>query len=119
MVIKQGEIYWIDFGEPIGSMPGFLRPCAIVQNDVFNASMIATVLVAPITSNMRLAEAPGNVALRKKEAGLRQASVVNVSQLITVDKSMLQERIGKLSEKRLREVLDGIFLVINPAAPQR
>ncbi len=69
MVIRQGEVYWIDFGEPIGSMPGFLRPCVIVQNDVFNASKIATVLVAPITSNMRLALAPGNVALRKKEAG--------------------------------------------------
>lgn len=68
MVIRQGEIYWVDFGEPIGSMPGFQRPCVIIQNDVFNASKIAAVIVAAVTSNMRLAQAPGNVALRKKKA---------------------------------------------------
>lgn len=115
MVIRQGEVYWVDFGEPIGSMPGFKRPCVIIQNDVFNASKIATVIVAAVTSNMRLAQAPGNVALRKKEAGLPKASVVNVSQLMTVDKSMLQEKIGKLSEKRFGEILDGVHLVVNPA----
>ena len=74
MVIRQGEIYWIDFGEPLGSMPGYERPCVIIQNNVFNASGIATLIVAAITSNVQLALAPGNVPLRKKEAGLPKAS---------------------------------------------
>jgi len=115
MVIRQSELYWVDFGEPIGSMPGFERPCVIVQNNIFNASGIATVIVAAITSNMRLAQAPGNVALRKKEAGLPKACVVNVSQLMTIDKSMLQRRIGKLSDTRFNEILGGIYRVLNPA----
>ncbi len=114
MVIQQGEIYWIDFGVPIGSMPGYSRPCVVVQNNVFNASRIATLLVATLTSNLNLAQAPGNVLLRQNEAGLSQTSVVNVSQLMTVDKAMLRERVGKLSKARIQEIVDGIHLVVNP-----
>ncbi len=114
MVILLGEIYWVDFGEPIGSMPGYRWPCVIVQNNIFNASRISTILVAAITTNLNLAQAPGNVLLRKNEGGLSQASVVNISQLMTIDKFMLQERIGKLSKTRIQEIVDGIHLVVNP-----
>lgn len=113
-MISQGEVHWVDFGAPQGSEPGPRRPCVIVQNDAFNASRISTVVVAVITSNVRLAEAFGNVALRKGEAGLRRASVVNVSQVATVDRSMLDGRIGQLTRRRLGEVLGGIYGMLHP-----
>ena len=114
MTLAQGEVHWVDFRAPQGSEPGYRRPCVVVQNDAFNASAISTVVVAVITSNLRLGPAFGNVSLRKGEAGLARRSVVNISQIATVDRSMLRGRVGKLSVRRLREVLEGIYGLLNP-----
>ena len=114
MVINQGDIYWIDLEEPRESEPGYRHPHLVVQNNVFNRSQIRTVLVCPLTSNLKRASAPGNVVLDKKEANLPKQSVVNVSQVFTVDKSQLGEYIGTLSSRRVRQVLEGIKLVIEP-----
>ncbi len=114
MVIQQGEVHWVDFGAPKGSSPAYRRPCVVVQNDAFNASRISTVVVAAITSNLRLGHAFGNVALRKGEAGLRVKSIVNISQLATVDRSLLAGRIGKLSQRRMAEVLAGVYALLEP-----
>jgi mRNA interferase MazF len=113
-VIKQGEVHWVDFGSPKGSRPAFRRPCVVVQDDAFNSSRLATVVVVAITSNLRLAHAFGNVTLRKGEAGLKRRSVVNISQIATVDRSMLDERIGSLRQERLHEVLQGVFAMLTP-----
>lgn len=111
MVIRQGEVYWLHlFG--IGSEPAGRRPAIIVQADHFNRSAINTAVVAAITSNLRLGEMPGNVRLRKGEAGLPQPSVVNVSQLRTVDRSRLSERIGTVGDERLAQILRGLALVL-------
>ena len=111
MVIRQGEVYWMHlFG--IGSEPAGRRPAIVVQADHFNRSAINTAVVAAITSNLRLGEMPGNVRLRKGEAGLSQASVVNVSQLRTVDRSRLSERIGAVGDERLAQILRGLALVL-------
>jgi len=113
-VIRQGEVHWVDLGDPRGSEPAHRRPCVIVQNDAFNASRISTVVVAILTSNLRLGQAFGNVTLRKGEAGLPRRSVATISQLATVDRSMLDGRIGKLSRRRLDEVLLGIYALLRP-----
>ncbi len=114
MVIRQGEVFWIDLGEPRGSAPGYRHPHVVVQNNLFNQSRINTSVVCAITSNLARASAPGNVLLRKGEAGLPRPSVVNVSQVFTVDKSELTERIGTLSGKRVLEIIEGMKLVIEP-----
>ncbi len=114
MVIRQGELYWLDVGEPSGSAPGYRRPFVVIQNDMFNRSLINTVVVCTLTSNLRRAEAPGNVLLQPREAGLSKQSVVNVSQIYTVDKQELTEKIGSLSSKRVLEILGGIQLVLQP-----
>lgn len=114
MVISQGDIHWIDLEEPQGSEPGYRHPHVVVQNNLFNHSRIRTVLVCPLTSNLKRAEAPGNVLLDKQEANLPKQSVVNVSQVFTVDKAQLGDHIGTLSTKRVRQILDGIKLVIEP-----
>jgi mRNA interferase MazF len=114
MVIKQGEVYWIDLGEPSGSAPGYRHPHVVIQNNLFNQSRINTVVVCVITSNLKRAEAPGNVLLAPGEARLPKESVVNVSQIFTVDKRNLAEKIGRLSKKRVREILAGIKLVLEP-----
>ena len=114
MVIRQGDIYWVDLQEPIGSEPGYRHPHVVVQNDVFNCSRIHTVVVCALTSNLQRAEAPGNVLLKPGEANLPKQSVVNVSQIFTVDKRQLGEKIGSLSTLRVREILDGIRLVLEP-----
>ena len=116
VVNRQGEVHWIDFGKPIDSEPTRRRPCLILQNDAFNASAISTVVVVMITSNLRLGQAFGNVTLRKGEAGLRRKSVVNVSQIATVDRSVLNGRIGTLSRRRLDQVLGGVYSLLNPVA---
>ena len=113
-MIRQGDIYWIDLGEPLGSAPGFRHPHVVVQNDVFNSSRIHTVVVCALTSNLRRAEAPGNVLLQPGEANLPKQSVVNVSQIFTVDKRQLEDKIGSLSPHRVGEILDGIRLVLEP-----
>lgn len=110
-------MFWIDLGEPRGSAPGYRHPHVVVQNNVFNQSRINTVVVCVITSNLARAAAPGNVLLRKGEAGLSKASVVNVSQVITVDKAELAARIGTLSPKRTREIADGLASVFEPGGP--
>ena len=114
MVIRQGDVFWIDLGEPRGSAPGYRHPQVVVQNNIFNQSRINTVVVCAVTSNLARAAAPGNVQLRKGEAGLSKPSVVNVSQVFTVDKSELTERIGTLSAKRVAEIVEGMKLVIEP-----
>jgi mRNA interferase MazF len=114
MVIVQGDVFWLDLGTPRGSGPGFRRPYVVVQNDVFNASRIRTTVLCAITSNLDRAKAPGNVLLRKGEADLPQPSVVNVSQIITVDKSTLNERLGTLSKRRVVEIAVGLRTVLWP-----
>ena len=114
MVIRQGDVYWVDLGEPSGSEPGYRHPCVVVQNDVFNQSRIRTVVVCALTSNLKRAEAPGNVLLEKGEANLPKQSVVNVSQIFTVDKTQLGDHIGTLSPRRVRQILAGILLVLTP-----
>jgi len=113
-VIRQGEVYWVDLGAPSGSGPGLLHPHVVVQNDLFNRREIRTVVVCALTSKPERASAPGNVLLDEAEAGLPKRSVVNVTQLFTVDKEDLVERIGSLSPIRVREVLAGIDLLLEP-----
>ena len=114
MSIKQGEIYWVNLGEPRGSGPGYRHPHLVVQNNVFNASKINTVVMCTLTTNLKRAQAPGNVLLPKGEGDLPQASVVNISQVYTVDKSDLDERIGEVSRKVLKQVLLGLELLLEP-----
>ena len=102
MVIRQGDVYWIDLGEPAGSEPGYRHPHVVIQNNVFNRSRINTVVVCVITSNLKRAEAPGNVLLEEGEGNLPKPSVVNVSQIFTVDKRELDEKIGMISPERMQ-----------------
>jgi len=117
MVINQGDIYWIELDEPEGSEPGYKHPHVIVQNNLFNRSQIKTVLVCPLTTNLKRASAPGNVLLDKKESNLSKQSVVNVSQVFTVDKAQLDEYVGTLSSRRITEILNGIKLVLDSREP--
>ena len=109
--IRQGQVYWLDFGPAAGSAPAERHPCVVVQNDVFNQSAIATSVVCLITSNLSRAKAPGNVLLKKGEADLPKASVVNVSQILTVDKADLGKCAGKLSHAAAGAVRDGLHLL--------
>ena len=118
MVINQGDIFWIDLEEPRGSEPGYRHPHVVIQNNLFNRSKIGTVVVCALTSNLKRANAPGNVLLEKKEANLPKPSVANVSQIFTVDKSQVGEYIGTLSPRRVRQILDGIKLVMEPREPE-
>lgn len=111
-MIAQGEIWWADLGEPIGSGPGLRRPVVVVQADSFNRSRISTVVCVPLTSNLRWAQAPGNVALDSSATGLPRESVANVSQLITLDRVLLTDRVGVLPEAKLDLVLYGIDVVL-------
>lgn len=112
--MEQGEIYWIDLGETDRSEPGYRHPHIVIQNDLFNASRINTVVVCSLTSNLRRALSPGNVTLHKGEANLPKKSVVNVTQIYTVNKSDLTEKIGKVSKVRIDEILSGIRLLTEP-----
>jgi mRNA interferase MazF len=114
LTIRQGDVFWIDLGEPEGSEPGYRHPHVVVQNNVFNRSRINTVVVCALTSNLKRAAVPGNVLLTKGKANLRKDSVVNVSQIVTVDKTDLVERIGTLSPARLKQIIEGIRLLIEP-----
>jgi mRNA interferase MazF len=111
--IRQGQVYWLDLGPATGSAPAERHPCVVVQNDVFNQSAIATSVVCLITSNLSRAKAPGNVLLKKGEAGLSKASVVNISQILTVDKAELSECIGKLSGAAVEAVRDGLHMLFD------
>lgn len=110
--MRRGEIWWAELGEPSGSGPGLRRPVLVLQTDSFNLSRIQTIVVATLTSNLRLAAAPGNVLCRRKETGLPKDSVVNVSQLVTLDKRELAERAGSLPPRLLREVEAGLRLLL-------
>ena len=110
---RQGQVYWLDFGPAAGSAPADRHPCVVVQNDVFNRSAIATTVVCLITSNLRRADAPGNVPLKKGEANLPKASVVNISQILTVDKTELAEPVGKLSDAAAQAVRDGLRMLFD------
>ncbi len=110
--MRRGELWWASLEDPVGSEPGLRRPLLVVQSDEFNASAIRTTICAVVTSNLRLAEAPGNVSLSRRAAGLPRDSVVNVSQLVTVDKRILTSRIGRVPPEALREVDAGIRLAL-------
>jgi mRNA interferase MazF len=111
-VVSRGELWWVDFGSPTGSAPGYRRPALVVSSDRFNNSRIATIVVAAVTSNLRLGGAPGNVVLDAGTGGLPGDSVVNVSQLITVDRSIVSDRIGRLPGRVVASVDAGLRLVL-------
>ena len=112
MVIAQGEVWWADLPAPTGSGPGFRRPVIVVQGDALNRSRIATVVCVPLTSNLKWADAPGNVRFSPAVTGLPKDSVANVSQVVALDKALLTGRTGKLSQARLESVLSGIDVVL-------
>jgi len=112
MVIAQGHVYWANLPEPTGSGPGFRRPVLVVQGDALNRSRLRTVICVPLTSNLRWAEAPGNVLLPAKATGLPKDSVANSSQLITLDRALLTQEVGKLSKRQLDLILSGIDIVL-------
>ena len=114
MVIVQGDIFWIDLGYASGSSPAFKHPHVVVQNDVYNKSLIKTTVVCAITSNLKRASAPGNVQLRRGEGNLNKDCVVNISQILTVDKSELTDKIGTLSQSRVKQIIKGIEQLIRP-----
>lgn len=113
MVAKRGEIWWADLPDPLGSSPDYKRPVLVVQGDEFNLSLISTVIVAVITSNTRISAAKGNVLITPQQSGLSKDSVVNISQLLTVDKSLLLEHVGALSESKMEQVGGGLRLVLS------
>ena len=111
-MIAQGEIWWADLGEAVGSQPAYRRPVLVVQCDRFNRSGIATAVCVPLTGNLALANAPGNVLLTARQTGLEKDSVANVSQLVTIDKQELTECTGQISRRELERVLSGIDVVL-------
>jgi mRNA interferase MazF len=113
MVIGRGEIWWVNLPEPIGSSPGFRRPVLVVQSDSFNQSKILTVVVAVITKNLELAKAPGNVSITARTSRLPVDSVVNVSQVITIDKSLLTEFVSTLPNKKMEKIEEGLRMVLS------
>lgn len=110
--MKRGEVWWASLPDPVGSGPGYRRPVVVIQSKPFNESHIATVIVAVITTNLALGEAPGNVRLSKSESGLPKSSVVNVSQIITLDKSLLTEKVRSLTGAVVQRVDEGLRLVL-------
>ena len=112
MVISQGDVWWADLGDPIGSEPGFRRPVIVIQGDSFNRSTLRTAVAVLLTSSLRWAAAPGNVRLSARATGLPRDSVANVSQLVALDRSILIERVGRLSSSKLELVLAGIDTVL-------
>lgn len=115
MVVTQGEVWWADLGDPTGSEPGFRRPVVVVQGDAFNRSTLRTVVCVSVTSNLRWADAPGNVLLTARATGLPRDSVANASQLVTLDRALLTERVGKLPPTKLGLILDGVAIVLGRA----
>ena len=112
MVISQGDVCWAELAAPTGSGPGFRRPVVVVQGEALNRSRVATVVCVPLTSNLRWAEAPGNVLLAARMTGLPRDSVANVSQIIALDRALLEERMGRVSRTKLELVLSGIDIVL-------
>jgi mRNA interferase MazF len=112
VVISQGDIWWADLAEPAGSEAGFRRPVVVLQGDAFNNSSIGSVVSVPLTSNLRWADAPGNVRLSARSSGLPRESVANVSQIIAVDRALFTERVGKLSRAKVELLLSGVDIVL-------
>lgn len=112
MTIKQGDIFWLDLGMPRESEPGYRHPHVVIQNNIFNESKINTVVVCALTSNIKRASAPGNILLKKGEGNLPKDSAVNISQIITVNKSDLVEKIGSLSPAKVKQIIEGVKLLI-------
>ena len=111
-MIAQGDVCWADLPDPVGSGPGFRRPVVVVQGDAFNRSRVATVVCVPLTSNIKWAEAPGNVLVPARSSGLSKDSVASVSQIITLDRAVLTERVGRISKKQLELVFSGLDIVL-------
>ena len=112
--IKQGDVFWVDWDEPLGSEPGFRRPYVVIQNNIFNHDKLDTVIVCALTTNLKRAKSHENVLLKKGEANLPKQSVVNVSQILTLDKRELVEKIGTLPSQRIRQILHGIRMLTEP-----
>ncbi len=112
-MIKRGEIWWASLEEPRGSEPGYKRPVVIISSDAFNQSKIQTVVVAVVTSNLRLAHAPGNIFIARRDSGLSKESVINVSQVLTIDKSFPVEKVSKLSDKKILALDEGLKLSLS------
>ena len=113
MVVERGQVWWADLGEPDGSGPGFRRPVLIISNDAFNRSRIRTVIAVVLTANLRLVDAPGNVLVPAKAAGLPKDSVANVSQVVTLDKDFLTELAGRIKGRLLSDIDSGLRLVLS------
>ena len=114
MVINQGDVFWLELGEAAGPAPGYRHPHVVIQNNLFNRSGIGTVIVCLLTSNIKRASSPGNILLKQGEANLPKPGVVNVSQVFTVDKEQLGEYVGTLAQFRVRQILDGVVLLLEP-----
>jgi mRNA interferase MazF len=112
MVIAQGDVCWADLPDPVGSGPRFRRPVVVVQGDALNRSRIATAVCIPLTSNLKWADAPGNVFLAARSTGLSKDSVANVSQVVTLDRTLLTERVGRVSRKHLALLFAGLDVVL-------
>jgi mRNA interferase MazF len=112
VVICQGEVWWADLPDPVGSGPGFRRPVVVVQGEALNRSRISTVVCVPLTSNLRWADAPGNVLLSARATGLPKDSVANVSQLLTLDRDLFTERVGKIPRAKVELLFTGIDIVL-------
>lgn len=113
MVVERGEIWWADLPEPKGSMPGYRHPIVIVQSDKFNQSSLATVVGVAITTNLRLADMPGNVEISPRQSGLEVDSVVSMTQIVTANKSDLLEFVGMLPESKIEQIEKGLRLVLS------
>ena len=111
--MTRGEIWWVDLGIPFGSEPGYRRPVLIIQNNAFNESNIQTIIVVPLTTNLSIANAPGNVLLIKKDTSLSKDSVVNISQIVTIDRVRFVSKVSSLKEKYIHKIEDGIRLVLS------
>lgn len=114
MAINQGDIYWIELEKPRGSEPAYRHPHVVIQNNAFNFSNINTVVLCALTSNLKRASSPGNILLKKNEAGLPKKSVVNITQIVTVNKSDVKEKIGQLSKSRVNEIIEGLEILFQP-----
>ncbi len=112
MVVAQGDVCWADLPDAVGSGPGFRRPVVVVQGDPLNRSRLATVVCVSLTSNLRWAGVPGNVFVPARSSGLSKDSVVNVSQIVTLDRALLTERVGRVSKKQLELVFAGVDIAL-------
>jgi mRNA interferase MazF len=115
MEIKQGGIYWLEQNDPFGSEPGYRRPFVVVQNNIFNQSRIQTTVVCALTTNLNRVKSPGNVFIAAGDGGIPKDSVVNISQIFTVDKRELIEYCGTLSSHQIEQIITGIYLLFQPA----